>query len=528
MKRKTVSLLTALLIVSPTAGLYAREKAAAALKPVTIELAGEPAFMVGGARFTLGDAIRLVLEKNRDTLSGAYDVAMTDSLQRKYQAKYSPYLSLEGGAGYTEYPTQMGPLVPNSDKSWDIAAAVAKMFSSGTTVSAGLKHLYNKSDLRPIVIPGMGSFNLASAEYHQPVMFVSIQQELLRNAFGYNDRRQQEILKNAAKMQREMIIYQLSGLVVGAVVEYWTVVMHSSAVENARLELQETRRVRDITAVNVRLGLSEAYELNFYNTLVAGAEAKTASSLQQYRDAVKTLLATLNLPEDTEISEKAVLSDRLPEINEESALKYAYGKRADYQGALLSLTSAKKQLEIHENDALPRVVAELNLSSLAQRVDVPPAYGDAAAAAYPSLEARVKVTYPLDDREQKTNERDARYRVEQAKIQVDKYRRLVRDDISRSIEHVGTYHLVYEKAREARLQAERYYQGLLGNLRRGRLRASIVKDGLVAMVESRQQERQALIQFNLSLLQMEVAKNGLFEKYGVVVDEYVPGNGKKP
>lgn len=503
--------------------LFAQDAAGVPDKPVTIEVAGEPAFILQGARFTLGDAIRLVLEKNRDTLSGAFDVAMTDSPHRKHQAKYSPSLNLEGGGGYTEYPTSMGVTVPNNEKTWDVSAALAKMFSSGTTVSAGVKHVYSKSDLRPIVIPSMGSFSLASGEYHQPVAFVSVQQELLRNAFGYNDRRQEEMLRNTAKMQRETIIYRLSGLVVGAVVEYWSVVTSGSAMENARLELQETRRVRDITAANVRLGLVDAYEMNFYNRLVVAAEAKTVAAEQQYRDALRSLLATVDLPEGSEVSDTAVLSDTLPALDIQTSLKTAYEKRADFQAAVLTLANARKQLEINENNALPRVIAELNISSLAQRLEASPAYNDVAAGKYPSADARIKVTYPLNDIGQEADERDARYGVEQARIQLEKYRRTVRDDVSRSIGHVETYHLMYLKAKEGRVQAEAYYRGLLNNLRRGRLGASVVKEGLLAMVESRQQEREALITFNLALLQMEVAKNSLFERYSIDVEKYIPG-----
>ena len=53
-------------------------------------------------------------------------------------------------------------------------------------------------------------------------MFVNIQQELLKNFFGYNEQRRADILRNAGRIQRETILFNLSGLVVSVVVDYWS------------------------------------------------------------------------------------------------------------------------------------------------------------------------------------------------------------------------------------------------------------------------------------------------------------------
>jgi hypothetical protein len=81
---------------------------------------------------------------------------------------------------------------------------------------------------------------------------------------------------------------------------------------------------------------------------------------------------------------------------------------------------------------------------------------------------------------------------------------------------------VYLKAIEARRQSELFYQGMLTNLRRGKITSAVAKNGLDALVQSREQELQALVGYNISLLQFDVARNVLFEKYKIDVDKYIP------
>lgn len=505
--------------------------------PVMVRIADEPAVVISGMTFTIGDAIRKAVESNHDIIAGSYDVAMTDSLYEKYKKKYTLFLNASGGMKYQKNPGAMEFLYGKDSRTLDGDLSIARMFSSGTTVAAGMKHQFVKTTYPTMSIPVLdGSLNptgdqllmsgFGSPEYHMPLFFVSVQQELLKNSFGYGERRMKKLLENTAKMQKDAILFQLSMVVTGVIVDYWTVVMKKFELENAGLQLAETRKVRNITAKNVRLGLADSFNLNYYNALVAGAEARVSASKQAYNDALRTFLSTVNLDENMKIDDVAVLTDKLPDINMEAAMKAAYAKRADYRNAELNLKNARLELEMYSNEALPSVTAELNVSSLSQRDTVSDAWTDTGAIKYPSYEARLRVSYPLDDREQKINERNARFRLKQARIQLDKSKREVRDEISSRVEQITTSHDLYLKAREARIQSELFYRKMLVSMRRGRLTAATVKNGLDAMVSGREQELQALVYYNVALLQLDVAKNELWENYNIDVEKYIPTDRK--
>ena len=310
------------------------------IQPVDIELADEPAVIIGGYRLSIGDAIRYAIEKNYTIISGAYDVAMTDSDYQSFKTEFSPVIIGEGGGKHQKHTEGAQMLYGEESKSFDGSVILSKKFRSGTTVSTGIQHNYTDSKLNSFQIPVYDDSNnrlgqtyplsFGMAEYHMPVVFVSVQQELLKNVIGYADRRSEKMAKLGAEMQEDYILYMLSQVVVGVIADYWNVVTQKTRLANAELQVRETTKVRDIIARNVRLGLLDNFNLNFYNAMVAGAEAQWIEAERSYKDALRNFLTTINFDAIDELTGTAILCNRLPEIRSEEALKTAYEKRADF------------------------------------------------------------------------------------------------------------------------------------------------------------------------------------------------------
>ncbi|MFA5519364.1 MAG: TolC family protein, partial [Spirochaetota bacterium] len=255
---------------------------------------------------------------------------------------------------------------------------------------------------------------------------------------------------------------------------------------------------------------------------VASSEAMLSNSEQEHRDSLRKFMRLVNLDETITMQEKAVFSAALPEINEEEALKTAYEKRVDYKNALKAMENSKLILKIAESNALPSLTGEITVASMDYNSELGKSYSNTITGENPSIEARIKMTYPLNNKDQKINERNARWGVEQSKHEVDKYKRVVKDDVISKIEKIRTRHNLYQKAKETRVEAETYYKSMLVSLRRGRFTAAAARDALDTLISSRQQELSMLVYFNASLLEFEVAKNELFETYEIDVESYIP------
>ncbi|MCL2155047.1 MAG: TolC family protein [Leptospirales bacterium] len=514
MKTKMIFIqIIAISFIVVTSG-FAQNEIKISSAPIEIELADEPGIIIGEYHLTLPDAIRRAIENNHDILTGKYDVAMTDTYYQKFLSKYSTYFSASGGISSTDYPPLLQNTYGKNAKSLDLSASLAKIFSTGTTIAGGITTSHGNTEWQTSALP---------KKTYNPVLFVSLEQELLKNSFGYNDRKLEEILKNTSLMQKDEIIFSLSLVIVGVVVDYWNIIVKKSQLDNATLMLQETRKVRKIVSDNTSIGLAEAYELNYWNSLIAASEAAVAQYEQEYREAFRKFLQSVNMDSDEiTMQNKAILQNKLPELNNEIALKKAYEKRADYLYAVRDLENAKLQLSVDSNEALPSLTAGITVSSMDYNGELDESYSNTARAKYPAYQAQVTLTYPLDNSDQKVNKRNSEWRVEQTKYQVEKYKRLVKDDISSKIERVNANFTLYQKSKEARTQAGIYHDKMLTNLRRGRLTAAAVRNSLDALVNSRQQELQSLILFNVSLLEFEVAKNELFETYSIDVEKYIP------
>ncbi|TFH42142.1 MAG: TolC family protein, partial [Chrysiogenales bacterium] len=495
---------------------------------IKIELADEPALVLGSMKITLGQAMIWAVRQNFDMMSVSYDVAMVDTHYNQFLKKFAPVLSAEGGGAFVKFPPSQSTFAGKNAISVDGNVSLYKSFSSGTTIVAGLQHEYQ--DLkRGGGLSALFSGSMGPANVHRPGVFVSVQQELMRNAFGINDRRLEEVLKNTAKMQKEGILFQLSLVIVQVIGEYWNTVIAKVSLENAELQVRETKKVRDITARNAAYGLADNYTLNMYNSMLAGAEATLVMTRQRYREALRSFLSTINVDETTDVTGIAVFSNRYPEIDIEEALKTAYEKRADYAIAVMSLENAKMGEGMAENATLPSLIAQINAAASGEKANIASSYGDIGQMKYPAIEGKLKLSYPIGDKDVYTQERNARFKVRQAEIQLEKYRRKVKDDIMNVTDGIENSYQLYRKATEARRQSEFFYRGMLRDLGLGRLNSAVVKNGLDALVQSREMELQALVGYNIALLQYDVARNVLFEKYNIDVDSYIPKDpGRAP
>lgn len=492
-------------------------------KRIGVELSDEAAVIIDGKKITLSEAIIKAIEQNPDIYISKYEAAMADTDSMKYNARYSAFLNAEGGISSATYPEFLYPDEGKKINSANASVSLAKAFSTGTTVVAGAGYTSLRLNTGPIRTETMGVLPEQKYELGNPVLFASIQQEFLKNAFGHNERKMEKILRNATEMKRDAYVYSMSMIAFMVMVDYCNVVIAQNQLDNARLMLVETKKVRRIVAEKVEIGLSEKFEMNYWNSLVASSKASVTQAEQNYKKAMRKFYRDMNIDNSISMQEKVVLSDRLPEINAEAAIKTAYAKRVDYLNAVRSLENARLSLQMNENNSLPSLKGIVSVSSMDFTEE---SAGEACANTYgmkyPSYSAKLSMSYPLDDTNQKADERNAAWIVEQSRQKLETARRLVKDDVTTKIENVTYNYQLYTEAKEARKQAELYYNNMLTNLKRGRFAASSVRDAMNGLVKTREMELQLLVLFNASLIEFEVSKNELFDTYKIDVNKYIP------
>ncbi|HNX58202.1 MAG TPA: TolC family protein, partial [Spirochaetota bacterium] len=347
---------------------------------------------------------------------------------------------------------------------------------------------------------------------------------LLKNSFGVSDRAQLRVLDNAARMQRNGQIQMISSLITGTLIDVWNVSLKKSARDIAEQNMNETKRVRNVVAGNARVGISETYDLNLYNAMFAASEANFVTAEQSYRDAVRKLYRTFNyeingdLPE---LSDLTVLADTYSEVNVDVSIKTALAKRMDYINAQIALDSAKDDQTLNTSDSLPSLKVSGTVTSTAMEESISKANSKTAALDTPKYQLKVAASYPLQNSASGTKLRDSRYKVRQAELNLEKTKLEVKDDVVSKAEQIKVGYTSYQKAKFARQESERYYQSILSNLRMGKISIAVVKNALDSLNSSRQAELNALVQYNIILLQFDLSTNELLEKYKVDVNKYI-------
>ena len=517
--KKNILLIASFILIVTGTSITAQETAdksenGISEKRIGVEISDEVAVVIDGKKITLSEAITRAIERNPDIYVSKYEAAMADTDSMKANARYSPLLNAEAGISSTINPELYYSLYGRKNDAVNASVSLAKGFSTGTTVVAGTGYTSSKLDTG---YPGV-VYDVSS-----PVVFASIQQEFLKNAFGCNDRNLDKILKNATQMKREAYIYSMSMIAFKVMIEYWNVIIAQNHLDNSRIMLAETKKVRSISAEKVNLGLSEKFEINYWNSLVASANANVTQAEQNYRKILRQFYRDINVDAIISMQEKVVLTDKLPVINSEEAMKRAFEKRVDYLNAVRMLENARLSLRMNQNNALPSLKGIVSASSMDLNTDSPSdAYSNVAGMKYHKYEAKLSMSYPLDDTNQKADERNAGWMVEQSKQKLETTRREVKDDVTTKIENITANYQLYSEAKEARKQAELYYNNILLNMRRGRFAASSVRDAMDGLVKTREMELQLLVLYNASLIEFEVSKNDLFETYKIDVNKYIP------
>lgn len=471
---------------------------------------------------SLEEAVKLVLKENVELKRQQLEVLKADTQLLKDESKYAPVLGLKyQGVEQTSKPT--GSAIFQGTKLYNdtIAASISKLFASGTYFQVEIsKNRFDSNAGEGPQYQGTILAQLADPPLHTGALKLVLRQELVKNAFGYSQRRLNQIARNASAMQRAQLVYSLSQLIVKTMIDYWSLAIAEENLDTAQVLLRNTRNIRTITYRKQRLGLAEPFEVNQWNALVAGAESRVAQATLERDVARRNILRTMNLDPELEITGATELLDKIPDnVDPEKDLDLAYNTRPDIKNLKLQKEIARMQLELTENARLPSVTigGSLTHSDKARNPDA--SFHDVPSGKYHEYAVEFKVEYPLWDKGLKADERNARVSIRQLTIQERELHRKIRDEIREGQERLKVGFENLKRAEQTEAQTRAFYYGLLRRYRQGRFTAVAVKNALDALAQTRQALMQAKINFNISVVRYDLTRNAIFRNFNIDIDD---------
>ncbi|MGE8719956.1 TolC family protein [Leptospira terpstrae] len=470
-------------------------------------------------RLSITQAIEQVIENNTIVQNAKLEIVKADSPELKNESKYSWKALASIQSSKQLFPDNRNNIFAGTIRSQDrISAGIEKQFKTGTyfkTEISTIRYDVNAFE-NPNSQTAFGSL-LAAPPMYTGALSATLSQELLKYGFGKNEADKEKLLKNQTLLVRENYINILTQLVVKILVDYWSLSIVDSRIATYEKVSKNTEEIRRLTLRKTGLGLSEGFEVNQWNQ----AYLRTQSLLEKAKvdriEAERNLVRILNVDTGSSIEGVTDLSETLPtEINLKADKEYALSRRTDY----LILKREREIAKLALNTALaeddPSLLATFSYSSIGQNFNSPQDNFIARQRGitsfnHPQILAELKMSYPLWDLGIKAGIRDAEtnLKINEMKIQN------LEQEIDNRHEALIASHALLKDLMKTRKETEIFYNGLMERFRQGRYTAVNVKNALDSLANVELAVTQAKINFNINLVRYELAKNSLFEKYGL-------------
>lgn len=467
-------------------------------------------------KLSLETVIRRIITQNFDVRSARYDIKQSDSPWRKNLSKYDYRLNGEVSGSYIRQPeTGSRTLMGTKVDSYTGEVGVSKYFSTGTSVSLSVSHEYSKSNF---YFPSMMPQEIFTETY-KTSLTATLQQALLKNFLGYQDRLQEKNLRLQSKKVRSSLINSLSGQIVQGLIDYWDLIVAEDNLKTSKIELDNMQNLFNVVVRKKRYGLAQQFEVNQYRALLYQSQNKVELAKQNQFDARIKLLKQLNLDNETKLKSVTQLSKDKPKISLDKSLERAFAARVDYQNALREVRIARNELKIKKNALLPEVNLFASIGSGDQDTTTSASADDLTTFENPQLTTGIRATYILGNNQAKTDLRDARYDLRQARLKVKKLRKDIRDEIASLVKKISITYNIYKNSLKAQKEAQKYYRNVRQEIRRGRFSALTLKEALDNYIQSRYNTTQNLIQYNVTLLRLDLAQNRIFKRFGIDIEK---------
>ncbi|GIX42020.1 MAG: channel protein TolC [Leptospiraceae bacterium] len=481
-------------------------------------------------KLSLEEVVQIVVNNSNTVQLQQLEIIKSDTDLKKEESKYAPIIDFKFQS-YEKIDKQLPQTIFQGTKinQDTYTLGIQKLFESGTffRIEGSDTRFDSNAGESAIALTNPILQQLKQPPLHTGAIKILFQQDLLKNAFGYSQRRLNEIARKKSLIQKEQLEFQLAGLIVKTMIDYWNLAIAEQEVKTARGLLNNINTIRNITYQKLRYGLAEPFEVNQWDALYNQAEITLNMSILNRDTKRRELLRTLNLDPEIELTGSTELFTDLPQdIDVKKDVEMALKTRQDYKAIVYSYDIAKMSKELAENNLLPTVRIGGQYASRDFGRYSGSAWDQVQTGNYPEKAIEFKIEYPLWDEGTKVDARNAEITLKQLEIQKKEKEREIKDEIELGYKQILTAYDSLNKARIAYNKTYQFYIGLLNGYRKGRFNATAIKNALDALLQAEKGYNQALINYNITLVRYDLLRNKIFEKFNINIDNVLHKKAK--
>lgn len=472
--------------------------------------------------WTTSSLIRYSLENSIQAKMTRLDLDNAEYDWEKENGKYNFIGSLTANTQKTHnLPLPQYALQGREITSNTISAGLTKNFSTGTTASVTVADNRFETDAgKRAEQRGTIAEQFAQPSLHFASVGFTLKQELLKNIFGYQQRRNLEISRRNTSVRRLDAMNTLSRSVVQSLLSFWNYALADENVKTAELLVKSVRNVKDITGSKVRMGVAEDYESGQWNSLLISAENQLRNAKLDKDKVRRDLLVSLGKDPETPVHLGLYLEESIPKMNEEaSEMEEALNYRYDYRSAVLQKQNATAAVEVTKNGLLPSLYVSGTYNTREYDRSFPQSFDGIGSGRYTQNSAEIKMDYPLGNDTARAEYKNSVTQNRKLDLLLEQTKDQVKTDVRQGLQRIHTAHEVLEESKKNLVQAEKFYNGILPRYKYGRATSLNVKNALDLVAQARYGLMQAKVNYNSALVQYELSKGTLFRKYGMDAED---------
>lgn len=460
--------------------------------------------------------IQGVVSHNPDTQKAFIDYSGSDTDRQKFLGQYDVYAY---GKAFSQYRqlSKENPAISQDGYQvgqTGIEAGLQKSFSTGTIIQAGVNTLHQE-----VTTPVTGA-GMVTLKGYSSAVNIGLSQELLKNAFGSNDRLTEKSLQKSAEIKQRAARQAVSETIMNTFVAYWDYIIANENYNTAQTAFRNTQDIRDLVRRKSQAGISEKEELFDWEGRVLQAKNGVDGADVGRVNSRLAILRALDLDRGTEIEIRQNLSTEAMTDTFESAFADAVSKRADLKNMKAYVELSEMNLSVAKGNALPSLKAsagmgynDYNTSSMGGSFDTYNKQWNVA----------LTMSTPLGGTYDNATIDDAKKSLSKNKIVLKQLEDGIRDEIQVRVTKCGAAYRIYKQTTQSAEYARAYYEQVYRRFSQGRYESTQLKLAFDNYIMLKNNALKSLVDYNVSLLELDIAKNTVFEKYSIDIDKVISG-----
>lgn len=452
---------------------------------------------------SLEEITQLALDNSLDIQIAKYDAYIKQTALPRVESIFDTYFNFRGG--YFDDTTKQPSIVFGTKTGQtSYSFGISKKLPTGTEISI------EASDARNFTNSPFSTLN----PYHEARAGISLKQPLGKNFFGLIDRANIKITKIDIENTQYSSLDNIEETLYNTQIAYWNFVLKCEELRITEGMLQEAQRLYTIYKEKANIGLVERVDLFAVEANLRTREANVLLAQLQKEQAKNELFFFLNVDDlAIKLAPRESLEITPYSVDLYQALTEAVEYRRDYKSIKNQLEADDVNIVVRKNERWPEIDLEASFTRNGLNRKYKPSWEEIGDKNYRELFVGMSIKFSLEKREEDANIEEANLQKEQDLLLLKRTERLIFKEIHNQVKEVNTLkdevllHSAIADLQEKKQEEE------FKRLKYGRSNSDTIIRYAEDVLQARLALALSLFSYQVSLIDLELNKNTLLDKY---------------